>query len=148
MINLIIITHGEMSKAILDLSKMVLGEFDYLSAITFQPGEGPDDLFRKSNEVIKSFDNNHGTLFLVDLFGGSPYNAASRIVIENENMDIVTGVNVPMLLELLDAREDISKVQQLVTIATDSGQAGIQLFSELFKISNEENHDLDELGDL
>ncbi|MGB4841473.1 MAG: PTS mannose transporter subunit IID, partial [Leptotrichiaceae bacterium] len=43
MINLIIATHGEMSKSILDLSKMVLGEYDNIEAVTFMPGEGTED---------------------------------------------------------------------------------------------------------
>lgn len=151
MVNLIIATHGEMSKYTLELSKMVLGEFDNLEAITFLPGEGPEDLIRKYGETLEVFNNNHGTLFLVDIFGGSPYNAASRVVIENENMDVITGVNVPMLLELLDARENIDCAKKLAEVAKESGKSGIQSFGEIFENakSNSENvDDLDDLGEL
>ena len=143
MINLIIATHGEMSKSILDLSKMVLGEYDNIEAVTFMPGEGTEDLISKYNKSLEKFNNVNGTLFLVDLFGGSPYNAASMVVLESNNMDVVTGINVPMLLELLDAREGIKDVSILVEIAKESGAAGIKSFNETFKnvnvSENEEN---------
>ena len=65
MINLIISTHGDMSKAILNLSKMVLGEFDNVGCITFMPGEGSEDLIRKYSDQIEKFSNTKETLFLV-----------------------------------------------------------------------------------
>lgn len=148
MVNLIIATHGEMSKYTLELSKMVLGEFDNLEAITFLPGEGPEDLIRKYGETLEVFNNNHGTLFLVDIFGGSPYNAASRVVIENKNMDVITGVNVPMLLELLDARENIDCAKELAEVAKESGKSGIQSFGEIFENTNSNSENLDDLDDL
>jgi len=87
-----------------------------------------------------------GTLFLVDLFGGSPYNAACRVVAETENTDVITGVNVPMLLEVIDAREETNDVAELVQIAKNSGINGIKIFSELFvDNSDDEDEDLDEL---
>jgi mannose/fructose/sorbose-specific phosphotransferase system IIA component len=127
---------------------MVLGDFDYLSPVTFLPGEGPENLIEKYKESISSFDNDYGTLFLVDIFGGSPYNAASMMVMENENMDVVSGVNVPMLLELLDVREDIDKVEELKEVAKESGKSGIEVFSEVFKNMMEEQNNTDELDDL
>ena len=62
-------------------------------------------------------------------------------------MDVVTGINVPMLLELLDAREGIKDVSILVEIAKESGAAGIKSFNETFKnvnISENEENELDE----
>ena len=104
MINLIVAIHGKMSEETVNLTKMVLGESELLDFVTFVPGEGPEDLIEKYNNIISKYDS-EGTLFLVDLFGGSPYNAACRVVAETENTDVITGVNVPMLLEVLDARE-------------------------------------------
>lgn len=151
MVNIIVATHGEMSKYVIELSKMVLGEFDDLSYVTFLPGEGPENLVEKYKEIILKSGNNNGTLFLVDIFGGSPYNAASRVVLENENMDILTGVNVPMLLEILDARENIDCAKELAGIAKESGKSGIQVFNEIFasiNVDNNESDDLDDLGEL
>ena len=85
-------------------------------------------------------------MFLVDLFGGSPYNAACRVVAETENTDVITGVNVPMLLEVLDAREEINDVSELVQVAKNSGINGIKIFSELFSADAvDDDDDSDEL---
>ena len=85
-------------------------------------------------------------MFLVDLFGGSPYNAACRVVAETENTDVITGVNVPMLLEVLDAREETNDVSELVQVAKNSGINGIKIFSELFSADAvDDDDDSDEL---
>ena len=102
-------------------------------------------MIEKYNNIISKYDS-EGTLFLVDLFGGSPYNAACRVVAETKNTDVITGVNVPMLLEVLDAREEISDVSELVQVAKNSGINGIKIFSELFSAEFvDDNDDLDEL---
>ena len=150
MINLIVATHGKMSEETVNLTKMVLGESEQLPIsllyfVTFVPGEGPEDLIKKYQDIIAKY-NSEGTLFLVDLFGGSPYNAACRVVAETKNTDVITGVNVPMLLEVLDAREETDDVAELVQIAKNSGINGIKIFSELFvDNSDDEGEDLDEL---
>ena len=144
MINLIVATHGKMSEETVNLTKMVLGESEQLDFVTFLPGEGPEDLIEKYKNIISKYKS-EGTLFLVDLFGGSPYNAACRIVAETENTDVITGVNVPMLLEVLDAREETNKVLELVETAKNSGINGIKIFSEIFTESDDSDEELDEL---
>ena len=145
MINLIVATHGKMSEETVNLTKMVLGESEKLDFVTFVPGEGPEDLIKKYQDIIAKYDSK-GTLFLVDLFGGSPYNAACRVVAETKNTDVITGVNVPMLLEVLDAREETSDVSELVQVAKNSGINGIKIFSELFSAEVvDDNDDLDEI---
>ena len=144
MINLIVATHGKMSEETVNLTKMVLGESEQLDFVTFLPGEGPEDLIEKYKNIISKYKS-EGTLFLVDLFGGSPYNAACRIVAEKENTDVITGVNVPMLLEVLDAREETNKVSELVETAKNSGINGIKIFSEIFTESDDSDEELDEL---
>lgn len=152
MINLIVATHGEMSKYVVELSKMVLGDYEMLDFVTFLPGEGTDDLVKKYKEIFEKNNNLHGYLFLVDIFGGSPYNAASIISVENENMDIITGVNVPMLLELLDARESTDNLKELVDIAIEAGKSQIKSFKEILNSSkteiNNNEDDFDDLGEL
>lgn len=144
MINLIVATHGKMSEETVNLTKMVLGESEQLDFVTFLSGEGPEDLIEKYKNIISKYKS-EGTLFLVDLFGGSPYNAACRIVAETENTDVITGVNVPMLLEVLDAREETNKVSELVETAKNSGINGIKIFSEIFTESDDSDEELDEL---
>lgn len=62
----------------------------------------------------------------MDTWGGSPFNAANRVIGDNTNMDIVTGVNVPMLVETFMARDDNPSLQELVSIALETGRAGVR----------------------
>ena len=69
-------------------------------------------------------------LFLNDLFGGSPYNAACRLVIANEAYGIVTGVNLPMLIEMCSAQmmDEGLSIQELMEKAAEAGKSGMQFF--------------------
>jgi PTS system mannose-specific IIA component len=131
MVAIIIGTHGSFSEEILKSSEMIFGRQENISSVTFKPGEGPDDLVAKYKTELEKLDCKDGVLFLVDLFGGSPFNAAIRIVSENENMDIVTGVNLPMLLEVYGARS-FSNIEELVSIGKQAGKEGIKSLKEVF----------------
>ena len=92
------------------------------------PGEGPDDLLRKYEEIVAAEGSPEAVLLLVDLFGGSPYNAAVRLASAHEGMDVLSGVNLPMLLELLDSRDENSTVPQLVESAYNASREGTKAF--------------------
>ncbi|OOM81148.1 mannose/fructose/sorbose PTS transporter subunit IIA [Clostridium sp. BL-8] len=132
MISVIIGTHGMFSEEILKSAEMIFGTQENVGAVTFKPGEGVEALVEKYNMLIKKMDSNDGVLFMVDLFGGSPFNAASLIAVKNENMEIVTGVNLPMILEVLGSRELLS-MSELLKVATDSGKDAIKTLSKNFQ---------------
>lgn len=108
MTHIIVATHGKFSEEIVNSAAMVYGEDENCHVVTFLPGEGGEHLIEKYNAIIATLPENEPVLFLVDLFGGSPYNAASRVASERDNTDIVTGINLPMLLEVLDAKDGAS----------------------------------------
>ena len=60
----------------------------------------------KYTAQLSKLDTSKGVLFLVDTWGGSPFNAASRIVVDKEHYEVVAGVNIPMLVETFMARDD------------------------------------------
>ncbi|STD21241.1 PTS mannose transporter subunit IIAB [Enterobacter asburiae] len=65
------------------------------------PVKTPKTLIEKYNAQLAKLDTSKGVLFLVDTWGGSPFNAASRIVVDKEHYEVVAGVNIPMLVETL-----------------------------------------------
>ncbi|MBC2580217.1 PTS sugar transporter subunit IIA [Clostridium sp. DJ247] len=137
MIAVIVGTHGEFSREIVNSSEMIFGKQDNLKYVTFNPGESADDLVDKYRYMMEDLDYADGLIFMVDIFGGSPYNAASRIAVDNENMDIVTGVNLPMLLEVFASRDSLSLVE-LVNLAETAGSSGIKSFKSNFNDIEEE----------
>ena len=128
MIPLIVACHGRFADELVKSATMVYGEAESVHAVTFMPGEGPDDLLRKYEEIVAAEGSPEAVLLLVDLFGGSPYNAAVRLASAHEGMDVLSGVNLPMLLELLDSRDENSTVPQLVESAYNASREGTKAF--------------------
>lgn len=128
MIQLIVACHGRFAEELVNSAAMVFGEAEGVHAVTFMPGEGPEDLIAKYEAIMGEAGVSDDVLFLVDLFGGSPYNAAIRVVAPTARADVLSGVNLPMLLELLDSRDDKSTVADLVQSAYSASIEGSKAF--------------------
>lgn len=138
MIGIIVGSHGKFSKEIVKSAEMIFGQQENVKYVTFEPGESADGLVDKYKNEMKGLDYSEGLLFLVDLFGGSPYNAASRIALQEENMDIVTGVNLPMLLEVF-ASKGFLGLSELADLAINAGGSAIKSFrASLASVEEEE----------
>lgn len=125
-IAIIIGTHGSAAEQLLKTAEMILGEQDNVAYIDFVPGENAETLIEKYTAKLGGLDTSSGVLFLVDTWGGSPFNAASRIVVDKENYEVVTGVNIPMLAETFMARDDNPSFAELVAIAVETGRIGVK----------------------
>ncbi|CDG87864.1 PTS mannose transporter subunit IIAB [Xenorhabdus bovienii] len=119
-------THGAAAEQLLHTAEMLIGEQENVSYIDFVPGENADTLFDKYNQKLESLNTEQGVLFFVDTWGGSPFNAANRIVVDKSNYEIVTGVNVPMLVEAFMCRDDDPSMEELVSVALETGREGIR----------------------
>lgn len=116
-IGIIIASHGKFAEGIHQSGSMIFGEQEKVQVVTFMPNEGPDDLYAHFNNAIAQFDASDEILVLADLWSGSPFNQASRVMGENPDrkMAIITGLNLPMLIQayterLMDAEAGVDKV--------------------------------------
>lgn len=135
MISYIVASHGDFAEGIVKSSFMIFGEQDKVEYVTFQPNEGPEHLEKKFKQALDNLGSEDEIVFLVDLFGGSPFNAASRIVAEHsDRMALVTGLNLPMLVEAYTVREQ--KLDQVVDHIEETAKAGVR---HLELKSNEED---------
>lgn len=125
-IAIIVGAHGSAAEQLLKTADMILGEQSNAAYIDFFPGENTETLIKKYTKCLSNLDTTTGVLFIVDTWGGSPFNAASRIVINKSNYEVVTGVNIPMLTETFMARADNISLQELVHIAVKTGRIGIK----------------------
>ncbi|QIM62243.1 PTS mannose transporter subunit IIAB [Pasteurellaceae bacterium Orientalotternb1] len=126
-IAIIIATHGVAAEQLLRTTEMLIGEQSDVAFIDFVPGENAETIMGKYQQKLAT-DLAHcdQVLFLVDTWGGSPFNAANRVIGEQTNMDIVTGVNVPMLVETFMARDDDPSLEELVEVALETGRGGVR----------------------
>ncbi|WP_318369341.1 PTS mannose transporter subunit IIAB [Enterobacter sp.] len=125
-IAIVIGTHGWAAEQLLKTAEMLLGEQENVGWIDFVPGENAETLIEKYNAQLAGLDTSTGVLFLVDTWGGSPFNAASRIVVDKEHYEVVAGVNIPMLVETLMARDDNPSFDELVELAVETGREGVK----------------------
>jgi len=125
-IAIVIGTHGWAAEQLLKTAEMLLGEQENVGWIDFVPGENAETLIEKYNAQLEKLDTSKGVLFLVDTWGGSPFNAASRIVVDKEHYEVVAGVNIPMLVETFMARDDNPSFDELVALAVETGREGVK----------------------
>ncbi|HEY1844396.1 MAG TPA: PTS mannose transporter subunit IIAB [Buttiauxella sp.] len=125
-IAIVIGTHGWAAEQLLKTAEMLLGEQENVGWIDFVPGENAETLIEKYNARLADLDTSKGVLFLVDTWGGSPFNAASRIVVDKEHYEVVAGVNIPMLVETFMARDDNPSFDELVALAVETGREGVK----------------------
>ncbi|ELY3595040.1 PTS mannose transporter subunit IIAB [Cronobacter turicensis] len=125
-IAIVIGTHGWAAEQLLKTAEMLLGEQENVGWIDFVPGENAETLIEKYNTQLEKLDTSKGVVFLVDTWGGSPFNAASRIVVDKPNYEVVAGVNIPMLVETLMARDDDPSFDELIAIAVETGREGVK----------------------
>ncbi|MBD3878565.1 MAG: PTS sugar transporter subunit IIA [Quinella sp. 1Q5] len=142
MFGIIVGTHGQFAPGIVQSCEMIFGKRDKLKAVTLMPGEGPDDVVAKYEKAIAELGTEK-ILFFNDLLGGSPYNAACRLVATNENYGIVAGVNLPALIAMSalqdsdDGSATIADIMQQALAAVKDG-ALISSYESLNVESDEE----------
>lgn len=125
-IAVVITTHGHAAKALLATAEMIIGEQNNVRCVDFVPGENGEVLAGKIRAAAAELDTSAGLLLLVDLWGGTPFNASSGIAHDDANTEVVTGVNVPMLVSVLMEREDITALPELTALAQREGADGVK----------------------
>jgi PTS system mannose-specific IIB component len=131
MVGIIIASHGEFANGILQSGEMIFGKQENVKAVTLMPSEGPDDVKARMQEAIASFENQDEVLFLVDLWGGTPFNQANSLVEEHKDKwAIVAGMNLPMLIEGFAARFSMNTAHEVAANILGSAKEGVRVKPE------------------
>lgn len=131
MVGIILASHGEFAEGILQSGAMIFGEQENVKAVTLMPSEGPDDVKAKMQEAIASFDNQDEVLFLVDLWGGTPFNQASSLFEEHKDKwAIVAGMSLPMVIEAYASRFSMTSAQEIATHIIGTAKEGVRVKPE------------------
>ncbi|MGB0645642.1 MAG: PTS sugar transporter subunit IIA [Bradymonadia bacterium] len=115
MIGLVICTHSNLAEAILTSAEMIVGSIPSSAAVGVHPGDSPEDIHSRLSEALTEVDQGDGVIVLCDMFGGTPSNISLTFL--SPTIDVVTGVNLPMVLKFFTTREgpvaDVSSAIQL-----------------------------------
>lgn len=104
MIGIVVVTHGQLANELVSAAEMIVGEIPNVTAVSIGWHDSPEDAQGEIQEAIERVECGQGTVVLTDMFGGTPSNL-SLTLLEKDRVEIVTGVNLPMLIKLASLRE-------------------------------------------
>ena len=133
MIGIVLAAHGPLPAAFLESTNMILGELPQVASVSLMPGDSLEGLIDCLQAAVNEVNTGDGVLIMLDMFGGTPANAAALLTQQTNGLCAVTGVNLPMLLETFMARMSTDRLESLAETAFSGGQAGIVDIVEAFK---------------
>jgi len=136
MIGVLVVTHGKLAQGFQDSVGLIMGEQPQFDTVGLFEGNDFNDFKKSIYDKVVSLDSGEGVAVLVDLFGASPYNATagniSKLKEEGHEIRLITGVNLPMLIESLSQRTSSQDLNGFYKTALTSGKEGIkELMTEL-----------------
>jgi PTS system mannose-specific IIA component len=129
MIGLLVLTHGRMAEDLVESVRRIVGEVAGLDAVSIDWNDDVDEATEQIRQAVNRLDRGDGVLVLTDMFGGTPTNLALSLL-DPGKLEIVTGVNLPMLIKFANLREELSLNDAAAGIA-DQGRESIQVASRL-----------------
>ncbi len=129
MVGLVIASHGHLAEELLATATLIIGELPCVKACSVEPGASPEEIRRSISDAVKTVDSGQGVIVFADLVGGSPC-TQSLSLCRHARIEVLTGVNLPMLLKanslrtregsLLDLAHELAQYgQRNITCATD-----------------------------
>ena len=131
MIGLLIVTHCDLGKELLNAAEFIVGKIEAVDTIAITETSGTNLLRKKIEAKVGALDKGDGVLILTDMFGGTPSNLSLSFLKEGK-IEVLTGVNLPMIIAIVQNRPNF-KVTALAEKAQEAGKMGISLASKLLE---------------
>ncbi len=128
---MVVVTHGVLATELLNAAETIAGDLPRFAAVSIG---WHDDVGLATEAMVRAIarvNAGHGVLILTDMFGGTPSNLAMTFL-EPGKVDVITGVNLPMLIKLARAREE-RDLAALARLVCEDGRAAIRVASDLLR---------------
>lgn len=129
MIGIGVITHGKLAKGLKDSTRMIMGETENFEVLSLVEDTDLEEFNKEVFNLVTALNKNKGVLLFVDIFGATPFNTIAGIrenfIEKSIEVQIITGVNLPMLLESLAMRQAL-ELSDLVPTITSAGEESIK----------------------
>lgn len=129
MIGMVLVTHGRLAEELVSALEHVVGPQGNIATVCIGPD---DDMEKRRMDILESVEKSNdggGVILLTDMFGGTPSNLAISIM-EKANVEVIAGVNLPMLIKLASVRKTETLSDAAVS-AQDAGRKYINIASKL-----------------
>jgi len=134
MIGIVIVTHNNIAVELIRALEHIIGKQDAIAAVCIGPDDNMDDRRQEVIQKTETVDSGKGVILLTDMFGGTPSNLAIS-VLKRTNVEVITGVNLPMLIRLASIRKK-STLAGAVSAAQEAGKKYINAASKLLAESD------------
>jgi PTS system mannose-specific IIA component len=125
----LVVTHGNLARELVSAAKKIVGEAGQLQAVAIDWDDDVNTARETIHQALKGVDEGGGVLIFTDMFGGTPTNI-SLTFLEPGRVEVVTGINLPMLIKFLNLRGE-ADLRVVVDRILEKGQRSIQAASEL-----------------
>jgi PTS system mannose-specific IIA component len=128
MIGALVITHGHLGRELVAAAEMIVGEISHIRAVTIGWHDDVNEARKDIEKRIGEVEEGKGVLLLTDMFGGTPSNIALSFH-EPGRVDVVTGVNLPMIIKIASQKEG-DTLNLLARVVRDQGRSSISMASD------------------
>jgi mannose PTS system EIIA component len=129
MIGALITTHGNLGNELIRAAELIKGPLNDILHVSVDQTKNVEDIKKEISNAIKKLDKGKGVLVLTDLFGGTPSNISLSFIKEGK-VEVLTGVNLPMVLKLSEVKEDMT-LRDFACLIKHYGEKNIMLASEI-----------------
>lgn len=130
MIGILIVTHGRLAEELKAAALTIQPGIEQIVAVALDWSQVGDDASARIAEGLEEADRGDGAVILTDMFGGTPTNLTLPFL-KRDRVEIVTGVNLPMLLKCASLQKSGKAVVEIAHVAKDRGQRSIYVASDL-----------------
>jgi PTS system mannose-specific IIA component len=130
MVGILIVSHGRLADALISSVQSLVGNLEKIKGVPIWSKDREDEVRHRIQKKMAEVDDGDGVVILTDILGGTPTNL-SLSFLEDEKVEVVTGVNIPMLLTLASYRKGRS-LREIGSLVKKSGRRGIILAKEVF----------------
>lgn len=127
MVGLLVVCHCNLAQELIETAELIVGKIEQCSGLSMDTRYSVEELRRMMAARLKELDDGDGVLILTDMFGGTPSNISFSFL-DKSNIEIISGVNLPMLIKFVNLRDSKSLVALAPTIR-EYGQRNIVLAS-------------------
>jgi PTS system mannose-specific IIA component len=129
MVGLVVATHGHLAEEMVATAEQIVGKLSAVATCSIAPGASPEDIRARMREAVDEVETGEGVIVLADLVGGTPCNQSLSLCQECQ-LEVLTGVNLPMLLKANSLRNEGLPLTDLARALTQYGQKNIVCITE------------------
>ena len=132
MIGVVVVTHGQLATELVNAAEMIVGDLPQFTAVSIGWHDDVNDAREDIAQAIERMRGQEGVLVLTDMFGGTPSNIGMTFL-ETDRVEVITGVNLPMLIKLAGLRQSSSNLLAVAQQMREHGRNAIWVASDLLR---------------